>query len=104
MANTHYSYKGPMSRRNNEFEGDMAAYMRSIAADNDEVLERLKRNLRIARREELTPRQAQVLHLYFDRNMTMEQVGRELGVTKSTVSRTVSRAKGRLKRCLRYGF
>lgn len=109
MASTHYNYRnygsrGPVSRRNNEFEGDMAVYMRSIAPDNDEVLERLRRNLRLARRQELTPRQAQVLDLYFDRNMTMEQVGRELGITKSTVSRTVTRAKNRLKRCLRYGF
>ena len=45
----------PFNRRNNEFEGDMAAYMRSIAPDNDETIERLKRNLRIARREGLPP-------------------------------------------------
>ena len=34
----------------------------------------------------------------------MEQVGKKLGVTKSTVSRTISRAERRLKRCLRYAF
>ena len=82
----------------------MAAYARATAADNDEVLSRLRRNLRVARREELTPRQAQMLRLYFDEEMTMEQVGQELGVCKSTVSRTIARAKRRLKRCLRYGF
>lgn len=94
----------PFNRRNNEFEGDMAAYMRSIAPDNDETIERLKRNLRIARREELTPRQRQVLQLYFEQEMTMEQVARKLGITKSTVSRTIARAKSRLFRCLRYAL
>ena len=94
----------PFNRRNNEFEGDMAAYMRSIAPDNDEAIERLKRNLRIARREELTPRQRQVLQLYFEQEMTMEQVAQRLGITKSTVSRTIARAKSRLRRCLRYAL
>ena len=102
MANIRY--RAPYSRRNNEFEGDMAVYMRAAAPDNDETIERLKRNLRLARRQELTPRQAQMLYLYFDREMTMEQVGKKLGVTKSTVSRTISRAERRLKRCLRYAF
>ena len=94
----------PFNRRNNEFEGDMAAYMRSIAPDNDETIERLKRNLRIARREELTPRQRQVLQLYFEQELTMEQVAQRLGITKSTVSRTIARAKSRLRSCLRYAL
>ncbi len=94
----------PFNRRNNEFEGDMAAYLRSVAEDNEESLYRLKRNLRLARREELTPRQAQMLRLYFDEEMTMAEIAQELGVAKSTVSRTIARGKGRLKRCLRYAF
>lgn len=94
----------PYNRRNNEFEGDMAAYMRSISADNDEVLDRLKRNLRLARRQELTPRQAQLLRLYFEEDMTMDEIGRELGICKSTVSRTIARAKRRLQHCLRYSL
>lgn len=94
----------PYNRRNNEFEGDMAAYLRSISADNDEVLDRLKRNLRLARKRELTPRQAQLLQLYFDEEMTMEEIGKALGISKSTVSRTITRAKRRLQHCLRYSF
>ena len=82
----------------------MAAYMRAVAPDNDEAIYRLKRNLRIARREELTPRQAQMLRLYFDEEKTMTEIAQELNVSKSTVSRTITRAKDRLKRCLRYAF
>ena len=67
----------PYSIRNNEFYGDMAAWLRANAQDNDGELLRLKRNLRLAR---------------------------ELGVNKSTVSRTLLRAKRRLYQCLRYAL
>lgn len=94
----------PFERRGNEFEGDMAAWRRAVAEDNDETLERLKRNLRLARHQELTERQAQILELYYDECMTMDQVAAHLGINKSTVSRTVTRARQKLKRCLRYTF
>ena len=94
----------PYERQRNTLSSDMAAYMRAVAPDNDEAVSRLKRNLRIARREELTERQAQVLRLYFEEEMTMEAVGHALGISKSTVSRTIARAKQRLKRCLRYAL
>ena len=41
----------PYSIRNNEFYGDMAAWLRANAQDNDGELLRLKRNLRLARQE-----------------------------------------------------
>ena len=47
----------PYSIRNNEFYGDMAAWLRANAQDNDGELLRLKRNLRLARQEALTARQ-----------------------------------------------
>ena len=71
----------PYDRRRNTLSSDMAAYMRAVAPDNDEAVSRLKRNLRIARREELTARQAQVLRLYFEEEMTMEAVGHALGIS-----------------------
>ena len=43
----------PYSIRNNEFYGDMAAWLRATAEDNESDLRRLKRNLRVARKEEL---------------------------------------------------
>ena len=82
----------------------MAAWMRDNAEDNSEQLTRLQRNLRSARKQELTPRQNQMLELYFDRRMNMVEIAKELGVNPSTVSRTLRRAKTRLYRCLRYGL
>ena len=55
-----------LTRRDNEFMGDLAAWERENGEDNSEQLERLRRNLRRVRRAELTPRQAQLLHLYYD--------------------------------------
>ena len=89
---------------NNEFYGDMAAWLRANAQDNDGELLRLKRNLRLARQEALTARQRQLLRMNFEQNKTVTEIAQELGVNKSTVSRTLLRAKRRLYQCLRYAL
>ena len=94
----------PYSIRNNEFYGDMAAWLRANAQDNDGELLRLKRNLRLARQEALTARQRQLLRMNFEQNKTVTEIAQELGVNKSTVSRTPLRAKRRLYQCLRYAL
>ena len=90
--------------RSSEWIGDMTVWMREHAEDNSDQLERLRRNLRRAREQELTPRQREILALYYDRGLKMPQIARKLGVNRSTVSRTVKRAKERLYRCLRYAL
>ena len=94
----------PYSIRNNEFYGDMAAWLRANAQDNDGELLRLKRNLRLARQEALTALQRQLLRINFGQNKTVTEIAQELGVNKSTVSRTLLRAKRRLYQCLRYAL
>lgn len=49
--------------RNNEVYGDMTAWIAAHAGDNEGDLMRLKRNLRLAREEELTARQRELLRL-----------------------------------------
>lgn len=90
--------------RASEWIGDLAVWTRQNASDNGEQLDRLRRGLRRAREQELTPRQRQMLELYFDRGMNIPQIAGELGVNPSTVSRTLRRAKDRLYRCLRYAL
>lgn len=87
-----------------DFNADLQVWMRENAEDNLEQLSRLKRNLRQARELELTPRQRQVLAMHFDQDLSVTQIARELHVNPSTITRTLQRAKGRLRRCLRYGF
>ena len=90
--------------RSSEWIGDMTVWMREHAEDNSDQLERLRRNLRRAREQELTPRQREILARYYDRGLKMPQIARKLGINRSTVSRTVKRAKERLYRCLRYAL
>ena len=61
---------------------DMAAYTRLMAQDNGAQLHRLCQQLARAMGEEVTQRQRQVLTLYYDQGLTMEQIGRELGVDR----------------------
>lgn len=51
--------------RNNEVYGDMTAWIAAHAGDNESDLMRLKRNLRLAREEELTAAQRELLRLRY---------------------------------------
>ena len=90
--------------RSSEWIGDMTVWMRENAEDNALQLERMKRNLRIAREKELTPRQRCMLELYYDRQMSVTEIAEELCVNVSTVSRTLQRARNRLRRYMQYSF
>lgn len=90
--------------RSSEFEGDLTVWMRQHAADNSDQIARLRRNLRRARKEELTPRQREMMALYYDEGLTQPQIAALLGVNNSTVSRTLRRGRERLYRTLRYGL
>lgn len=102
MRNTRY--EGSFDTRASEWIGDLTVWNRQNAGDNSERLERLRRNLRRAREQELTPRQRQLLDLYYDQGMNIPQIAEELGINRSTVSRTLRRARDRLYRCLRYAL
>ena len=96
--------KKAITSRDNEFLGDLTAWERSHSEDNIEQLERLRRNLAKVRARELTPRQSEMIHLYYDLGLSMGAIAKELGVDKSTVSRTLSRGRKRLKRYLQYSL
>ena len=53
--------------------------------------------------EEVTPRQRQVLALYYQGGLSLDEIGQRLDIHRSTVSRTLKRGEDRLRRCLRYG-
>ena len=97
-------YENTFSTRASEWIGDLTVWNRQNAGDNSERLDRLRRNLRQAREQELTPRQRQVLSLYYDQGMNIPQIAAALELNRSTVSRTLRRAKDRLYRCLRYAL
>ena len=93
-----------LTRRDNEFMGDLAAWERENGEDNSEQLERLRRNMRRIRQRELTPRQAEMIHLYYDLGMSVPRIAQEQGIHKSSVSRTLARGREKLKRYLQYSW
>ena len=104
MAGARNRVQPAIVRRDNEFMGDLAAWERANAGDNDEQLDRLRRNLQKVRELELTEKQAEAVHLYYDLGLSIPQIAQERGVHKSTVSRTLARARERLKRYLQYSW
>ena len=63
----------------------------------------LRRVRRVISRE-LSPRQKQMIEGVYYEKLTQAELARRLGVNRSTVSRTLRRARERLRRCLRYTF
>lgn len=94
----------PFDTRSSEWIGDMTVWLRENSEDNSLRLERLKRNLRQAREQELTPRQKQMVEMHFEQNMSVSEIAQDLGVNVSTVSRTLKRAKDRIRRYLKYSL
>ena len=89
MAGARNRVQPAIVRRDNEFMGDLAAWERENGEDNSEQLERLRRNLRRVRSAELTPRQAQLLHLYYDLGYSMSGIAGELAKIHSTIMRSL---------------
>lgn len=54
--------------------------------------------------EELTTRQQEMLQMYYYEGLNMTQIAARLGVNKSTVSRTLCRARRRLHHILQYSL
>lgn len=58
--------------------------------------------VRVAMNEELTDRQRELIQLYYLENMNMTKIAGQLGISPSTVSRTLKRGRGRLRKYLKY--
>lgn len=84
--------------------GSLQLWQRAQGEDNRQRLDRLTRYLPVAIAEELTPRQQQLLQMYYYDGKSVTAISRELSVNKSTVTRTLQRAQERLRKCLRYAM
>jgi len=82
----------------------LALWQQADADDNRQQIQRLLRNLPLAIEQELTEHQRKVLRMRFSQNMTVTAIALELGLNKSTVSRTLARCTEKLYRSLRYSL
>lgn len=98
MHNTHSDAYNPLDI------ASLCIWRQEQAGDNSDRIRRLLTNLPLAVEQELTPRQKQILQMRFAQGMNVTGISRELGLSKSTVSRSLSRSMDRLYRSLRYSL
>lgn len=72
--------------------------------DNDPFHHHLINAFRVAVRDELTERQRTYIMAYYYERLTMEEIAEKFAVNKSTVCRTINRAKKQLEAVLRYAI
>ena len=86
-----------------EIEFELASGCDSDSAVSEKTRRRIiRRALLSAIETSLTERQRQMLLLYYSENEKMSEIAAELGVNKSTVSRTLSKAREKLSESLSY--
>ena len=81
---------------------DLSGFVQVMSADNQDRMAEIQACLGKALREDVTPRQQQVLFLYYVQGLNMRQIAEALGVERSTVSRTLKRGEERIRRRMRY--
>lgn len=95
MANIRY-------RRGNWYARDLEEYARQMSDEPDQAHQALREKLSLVLREEVTPRQREIMALYYGKGLNMREIAEALGLERSTVSRTLKRGEERVRRCLRY--
>ncbi len=71
---------------------------------NSRQLEIMKSELKRAIQSELTDRQREMVTEFYFEGLSVTEIANRRGLSKSTVSRHLSRARERLKSALKYGF
>lgn len=86
------------------FTGESDSRLRAIIDGNDESESRqkLRKILLNVIKNELTPRQKEIIMLYYFKGIDTVRIGEQLGITPQAVSAVMSRAKMRIFRILQY--
>ncbi len=97
-----------MSRResySDTFTGKLDQNIRDLLEENDTSEgAKLRRILLKIIKNELTPRQREIIMLYYFKRMDIASIADALDVTPQSVSTTMSRARLRIFRILQYYF
>lgn len=84
------------------FESDIAKIVKKKGTSNAIKIETLKRMVTLIIKQELSEKQRTILDMYFVRGLKYNQIAEILNVSKSTVSRTKSRALKTIYKILKY--
>jgi len=87
---------------NDTFTGEADSGIRAILeCDDDEKSTELKRILLNIIKNELTPRQKQIIMLYYFKKIDSVTIAKQLGITPQAVSAVMARARMKIYRFLR---
>ena len=86
------------------FTGKADEGIRAILQDDDEEGNgrKLKKVLLNVIKNELTPRQKEIIMLYYFKRIDIVTIGKQLGITPASVSITMKRARLKMYRILKY--
>lgn len=89
-----------------KYEDGLYSYCKYIASQYTDKVKQDKIEQTVIRviQEELTPRQQEVVTMYYFEKYNMVEISKMLGINKSSVSRIISRAKARIKKFLKYNY
>ena len=79
-------------------------FLTASAGDNRHKMMSIKKALKNAIVNELTEGQRRVLCMHYYENMGVNEIAKELGINKSSVSRRLQRARVKLGKVLKYGY
>ncbi len=83
-------------------ESDQNIHTILESKSDDDSVKRLKKLLLNVINNELTPRQKEIIVLYYFKNTNIVTIARQLGVTPQAVSAVISRAKIRMYKIIKY--
>lgn len=87
-----------------EFNRQFIQDMIGTGSDNRHHLKLAQKALHEVIEQELTGRQKEILMMYYFEQRSMVEIGELLGINKSTVSRTMARARNRIFTHMRFYF
>lgn len=70
--------------------------------DNSNKRKAMIKIIKLIIASELTQRQRELCKMYYFDKMSMPQIANQLGISKSTVSRTIARGISRINDCVKY--
>ena len=91
-------------RYSDKITGEADKNIRAIieCRSNESSVSRMKRILLNVINNELTPRQKQIIMLYYFKGLDTVTIARQCGVTPQAVSAVMSRARKRMYRIMKY--
>lgn len=89
-----------------QFKQDKASYdywfRHQFGVDDEDTTQKISDTIYAAVRLELSETQRKYFVRYYFEGLTMAEIAEEFGTNKSTVSRTIARARKKLERVLKY--